>query len=140
MLEWIDEFGDRDRDGFQEYEKRSPQGYENQSWKDAGDAIVWPDGRNVEGPKALCELQGYVFDAWMRMAEIFDFLDDAPRAEHLRRKAEELYRKFNEVFWDEDAGFYALALDGDKKKVCRSHQIQVTAFGPASCLRNGPLG
>ncbi len=130
-LDWIDEFGDRDADGFQEYEKRSPQGYENQGWKDAGDAIVWPDGRNVEGPKALCELQGYVFDAWVRMAEIFDFLGHATQAVQLRHKAESLYRKFNEVFWDEDAGFYALALDGEKKKVMS------IASNPGHCLWSG---
>ena len=33
-LAWIDEYGDRDGDGFQEYQTRSPAGYENQGWKD----------------------------------------------------------------------------------------------------------
>src|SRR4029077_12074914 len=63
-LEWIDKYGDRDGDGFQEYQTRSPVGYENMSWKDSGDCIVYPDGSLVKGPKALCELQGYVYDAW----------------------------------------------------------------------------
>ena len=71
-LEWIDEFGDRDGDGFQEYQTRSPVGYENQGWKDSGEALVNPDGSLVKGPKALCELQGYVYDARLRMAEIYD--------------------------------------------------------------------
>jgi glycogen debranching enzyme len=86
-------------------------------WKDSGDAVMYPDGALVQGPKALCELQGYVFDAWLRMAEIYDELDNKRRANALRRKADVLFQKFNEVFWDEEAGFYAYALDGEKKKV-----------------------
>jgi len=116
-LAWIDEYGDRDGDGFQEYQTRSKDGYENQGWKDAGEAVVYPDGTLVKGPKALCELQGYVYDAWLRMAEIFDAIDDPGRATQLRRKAAELFKRFNEVFWDEESGFYAFCLDGDKKPV-----------------------
>jgi glycogen debranching enzyme len=116
-LAWIDDYGDRDGDGFQEYETRSKHGYENQSWKDAGEAIVYPDGSLVKGPKALCELQGYVYDAWLRMAQVFEALGKPDRARALTEKAERLYHRFNEAFWDEEAGFYALCLDGDKKKV-----------------------
>jgi glycogen debranching enzyme len=116
-LSWIDDYGDRDGDGFQEYQTRSPVGYENMGWKDAGDAIVYPDGSLVKGPKALCELQGYVYRAWIGMAEIFDALGKRDRAQKLRAKARDLFARFNEVFWDEELGFYACALDGDKKKV-----------------------
>jgi len=116
-LTWIDKYGDRDGDGFQEYQTRSPAGYENMGWKDSGDAVMYPDGALVQGPKALCELQGYVYDAWLRMAEIYDELDNKRRANALRRKAAGLFQKFNEAFWDEESGFYAYALDGDKKKV-----------------------
>lgn len=116
-LAWIDQYGDRDGDGFQEYQTRSTAGYENMSWKDSGDAVMYPDGTLVRGPKALCELQGYVYDAWLRMAEIYDELGDRRRANRLRRKAAALYKRFNEVFWDEASGFYAYALDGDKNKV-----------------------
>jgi glycogen debranching enzyme len=116
-LEWIDRYGDRDGDGFQEYETRSPAGYANQSWKASGDSVIYPNGSLVKGPKALCELQGYVFDAWTRMAEIYDFFDKPERAEALRKKARLLFERFNEVFWDEDSGFYAYCLDGDKQKV-----------------------
>ena len=116
-LEWIDKYGDRDGDGFQEYETRSPVGYENQGWKDSGDAVVNEDGSQVKGPKALCELQGYVYDAWLRMAEIYEFLGKADKANALRSKANVLIHKFNDVFWNEETGFYAYALDGDKKKV-----------------------
>ena len=130
-LNWIDQYGDRDGDGFQEYQTRSSAGYENQSWKDAGDAILYPDGTNVKGPKATCELQGYVFDAWLRMAEVYDALGQSDRAGELRRKAAELHRRFNEAFWDEEAGFYALALDGDKKRVMS------IASNPGHCLWSG---
>jgi glycogen debranching enzyme len=116
-LIWIDKYGDRDGDGFQEYQTRSKAGYENVAWKDSGDSVMYPDGTLVRGPKALCELQGYVYDAWLRMAEIYDELDDKRRANRLRKKAAILFKKFNEAFWDERSGFYAYALDGDKKKV-----------------------
>jgi len=116
-LTWIDKYGDRDGDGFQEYQTRSKAGYENMAWKDSGDSVMYPDGTLVRGPKALCELQGYVYDAWLRMAEIYDELDNKRRANQLRKKAALLFKKFNEVFWDEKSGFYAYALDGDKKKV-----------------------
>ena len=87
------------------------------AWKDSGDSVMYPDGTLVRGPKALCELQGYVYDAWLRMAEIYDELDNKRRANALRKKAALLFKKFNEVFWDEKSGFYAFALDGEKKKV-----------------------
>jgi len=116
-LTWIDEYGDRDGDGLQEYQTRSTAGYENMAWKDSGDAVMYPDGTLVRGPKALCELQGYVYDAWLCMAEIYDELGDVLRANALRRKAAALFKKFNEAFWDEESGFYAYALDGEKKKV-----------------------
>jgi glycogen debranching enzyme len=116
-LTWIDKYGDRDGDGFQEYQTRSKAGYENMAWKDSGDSVMHPDGTLVRGPKALCELQGYVYDAWLRMAEIYDVLDNKRRANRLRKKAANLFKKFNEAFWDETSGFYAYALDGDKKKV-----------------------
>ena len=116
-LTWIDKYGDRDGDGFQEYQTRSTAGYENMAWKDSGDAVMYPDGTLVRGPKALCELQGYVYDAWLRMAEIYDELGNKRRANALRKKAAALFEKFNEDFWDEQSGFYAFALDGEKKKV-----------------------
>ncbi|MDP8924375.1 MAG: amylo-alpha-1,6-glucosidase [Chloroflexota bacterium] len=113
-LNWIDRHGDLDGDGFQEFRTRSPKGYENMGWKDRWDAVVYPDGSQVRPPKALCELQGYAFDAWMRMAEVFDALGEPSRAAELRRKAAELRARFKERFWCEDIGFYAHALDPDR--------------------------
>jgi glycogen debranching enzyme len=116
-LAWIDKYGDRDGDGFQEYQTRSPVGYENMAWKDSGDSVMYPDGSLVKGPKALCELQGYVYNAWVRMAEAFDALGKPDRAQELRAKAAALFERFNDAFWDEELGFYAYALDGNKNKV-----------------------
>jgi glycogen debranching enzyme len=136
-LEWIDAYGDRDGDGFQEHQTRSSVGYENQGWKDSGDAISYPDGTLVKGPKALCELQGYVYDAWNRMAEIYDVLGKHKRGENLRAKARDLFDRFNEVFWDEESGFYALCLDGEKNKVLPLPPILDTACGAASSRGSG---
>ena len=130
-LSWIDKYGDRDGDGFQEYQTRSPVGYENMGWKDSGDAVVYPEGSLVKGPKALCELQGYVYSAWVRMAEVFDALGRPDRAHALREKAAILFDRFNEAFWDEELGFYAYALDGDKKKVL------TVASNAGHCLWSG---
>jgi glycogen debranching enzyme len=130
-LAWIDKYGDRDGDGFQEYQMRSSTSYENMAWKDSGDSVVYPDGSLVKGPKALCELQGYVYNAWVRMAEVFDFLDKPERAADLRAKAAALFARFNEAFWDEELGFYAYALDGDKNRVL------TIASNPGHCLWSG---
>ena len=130
-LTWIDKYGDRDGDGFQEYQTRSKAGYENMAWKDSGDSVMYPDGTLVRGPKALCELQGYVYDAWLRMAQIYDELDNKRAANRLRKKAAILFERFNEVFWDEKSSFYAYALDGDKKKV-----LSVTS-NVGQCLWSG---
>jgi glycogen debranching enzyme len=116
-LTWIDQFGDRDGDGLQEYLTRSPVGYENMGWKDASDAIVYPDGSQVRQSKALCELQGYVFDAKLRMAEVFAALGEVERASELQRQAVELRTRFEQAFWCEDLGFYALGLDHEKQPI-----------------------
>src|SRR4029079_3598328 len=99
-LAWIDKYGDRDGDGFQEYQTRSAAGYENMAWKDSGDSVVYPDGTLVRGPKAWCVVQGYVYDAGLRMGEIYDELGNKRRADALRKKAAALFKKFNEAFWD----------------------------------------
>ncbi len=130
-LDWIDRYGDRDGDGFQEYQTRSPKGYENMAWKDSGDSVMYPDGSLVKGPKALCELQGYVYDAWLRMAQVYTALGKPERAAELRNKAARLFKQFNEAFWDDELGFYAYALDGDKKKVL------TVASNPGHCLWSG---
>jgi glycogen debranching enzyme len=118
-LRWIDEYGDRDRDGFVEYERRTPRGLENQSWKDSGDSQRFRDGSLAHAPIAPVEVQGYVYDAKLRTAEVArEVWRDRPLAERLEREAEELRRAFNERFWsDERGGYYVLALDGEKGQI-----------------------
>lgn len=130
-LDWIDKYGDLDGDGFQEYKTRSTRGYENMAWKDAGDSVVYPDGSQVKQPKALCELQAYVFDAWLRMAEVFDALGEPERSAKLRSKAADLQKRFEEKFWCEELGFYAYGLDPKKE------QIKTIASNPGHCLAFG---
>jgi glycogen debranching enzyme len=130
-LEWADTYGDLDQDGFQEYRTRSPQGYENMGWKDSGDAVVYPDGSQVAQPKGLIELQGYLFDARLRMAEIYTALGETSRAAELRAAASELQRRFEDAFWCEDLGFYAFGLDPHKQP------IRTLASNVGHCLWSG---
>ena len=118
-LRWIDEYGDRDGDGFVEYERRTARGLENQSWKDSADSQRFRDGRIAAAPIAPCEVQGYVYDAKVRLAELArEAWDDAELADRLEREAEELRARFDDAYWiDERGGYYALALDGDKRRV-----------------------
>jgi glycogen debranching enzyme len=118
-LAWIDEHGDLDGDGFVEYRTRSSHGLANQSWKDSGDSQLFHDGAAAESPIAPCEVQGYVYDAKRRLAEIARSVwRDRPLSERLDAEAEELRRRFDEAFWCEERdGFYALALDGEKRRV-----------------------
>ncbi len=116
-MAWIDTHGDRDGDGFQEYQTRSTHGFYNQGWKDAGDAIVEADGSLAPLPIATCELQGYVFDAKTRLAEVYDVLGRPKDARRLRREAQRLYERVNEVFWWEEEGTYVLGLNGRKEQI-----------------------
>ena len=130
-LDWIDHYGDLDGDGFQEYKSFSPYHYNNVGWKDATDAVVYADGTAVQQPKGLCELQGYVYDAKTRMAEVFDVLGEQARAEALRQQAKVLKRAFNQRFWMEDEGCFAFGLDPDKK------QITSISSNAGQCLWSG---
>ncbi|HEY1332427.1 MAG TPA: glycogen debranching N-terminal domain-containing protein [Actinomycetota bacterium] len=118
-LEWIDRYGDRDGDGFVEYQTRSSQGLGNQCWKDSWDGIQYADGRIPYLPIATAELQGYVHDAKLRCAELAERLrGDDLLADRLRREAEELFERFNRAFWSrERGGYYVVGLDGDKRQI-----------------------
>jgi len=100
--------------------------------KDAGNAVVWPDGSQVDLPIGTCELQGYVYDAKRRMAEIYAALGEQEQAERLRAEAETLKRRFNEVFWIEEEGTYGFALGGPEKRLVRS-----VASNAGHCLWSG---
>jgi glycogen debranching enzyme len=118
-LSWIDEHGDLDGDGFVEYMRRSERGLVNQSWKDSGDSQRFHDGRFADAPIAPCEVQGYVYDAKLRAAELArEVWRERELAERLEAEAAQLQQRFDEAFWCEGrGGFYALALDGEKRRV-----------------------
>ena len=113
-LRWIDEYGDCDDDGFIEYQKRSSKGLVQQGWKDSHDSVFHADGHMAEPPIALCEVQGYVYAAKRSASRIARALQEPDLAESLEREAEALQAKFEEAFWCNELGTYALALDGQK--------------------------
>jgi glycogen debranching enzyme len=117
-LAWINGPGDPDKDGFVEYRRASEQGLANQGWKDSYDAIFHADGRLAEGTIALAEVQGYVFAGKQLAARCARRLGFAERARQLEAEAERLAERFEQAFWCEDLGIYALALDGAKQP-CR---------------------
>jgi glycogen debranching enzyme len=116
-LDWIDRYGDLDGDGFQEYQRRAPRGLRHQGWKDSGDAVIDEEGRAVHPPVALVELQGYVYDAWRRMAELYEEFGDPARAAALRQAAGALRARFADAFWWPEERTYYFALDGAKRPV-----------------------
>lgn len=116
-LEWARTSGDRDGDGFLESVKRSPKGLKNQAWKDSDEAIRYPDGKLVENPLSTVEEQAFHCIALQRMAEILVALDEEGPAAELLARARELKRRWHDAFWMEDEGFYAMALDRDKRQV-----------------------
>jgi glycogen debranching enzyme len=114
---WIEQYGDRDGDGFVEYFQEASGGIANQGWKDSGDSIVHKDGTLAEAPIALCEVQGYVYKAYQLWSILYARLGNTADAERCRTKAQELQRRFIECFWMEEEGAVALALDKHKNKV-----------------------
>jgi glycogen debranching enzyme len=116
-LRWIDAYGDTDGDGFVEYQG-GERGLTNQGWKDSADSVFHADGSNPEHPIALCEVQGYVFAAKRLAAKMAAARGLAKRAAELEREAENLRIRFEEAFWCDEIGTYALALDG-RKRPCR---------------------
>ena len=117
-LAWIDGPGDRDGDGFVEYLRRARRGIKHQSWKDSDPSMVFRDGTVAEPPIAAAEVQGYVYDAKLRLAEVArEVWGDSETADRLTAEAHVLRERFNEAFWVEDGGYYALGLDRDKRLI-----------------------
>jgi glycogen debranching enzyme len=117
-LRWIDRYGDRDGDGFVEYERQSVDGLVHQGWKDSDDAIFHADGSPGRGPIALCEVQGYVYAARRAAAALAAALGHADCSAEMTRQAESIRARFEQAFWCEELSTYALALDGEKRP-CR---------------------
>jgi glycogen debranching enzyme len=117
-VSWMERDGDTDNDGFLEYDRQSLNGLINQGWKDSSDSVFHADGRLADAPIALCEVQAYAYAAWYGAAELAAILGHPDLERQWIEKAQTLQRRFEEVFWCEDLGTYALALDGQKKS-CR---------------------
>ncbi|HZG93290.1 MAG TPA: glycogen debranching N-terminal domain-containing protein [Mycobacteriales bacterium] len=116
-LDWITRYGDRDGDGYVEYARHTESGLANQGWKDSWDGVPFADGRLAEPPIALCEVQGYVYAAYIARAFFAEEAGDADAAAHWRTRASDLKTAFNRDFWLPDRGYFALALDGEKRPV-----------------------
>jgi glycogen debranching enzyme len=119
-LQWLEGPADLDGDGYIEYRKRSDsdKALDNHCWKDSSDSIQFADGRKAKPPIAVCEHQGYAYDARLRTARLLrEVWDDEPEAQRLEHEAAELKRRFNKDFWSAKRRHYVLALDGEKQQV-----------------------
>ncbi len=117
-LNWMDRYGDSDGDGYIEYQRKTKLGLDNQCWKDSWNSILFHDGTLAPTPRATCEIQGYAYDARVRCARLArEIWKDEALAVKLETQAAELKRRFNEDFWIPDRKFFAVALDGHKRKV-----------------------
>jgi glycogen debranching enzyme len=114
-LNWLIAYGDMDGDGLIEYCRKSEKGLLNQGWKDSGDAMAHADGTLAQAPIALVEEQGYAADAFRRAAALLHLLGNSEEADRLSTRANELMQKLEESFWLPEDGYYAMALDRDKR-------------------------
>jgi glycogen debranching enzyme len=116
-LDWVQQYGDRDSDGFVEYQRATDRGLQNQGWKDSWDGVNFADGHLAETPIALCEVQGYVYQAYLTRAQLAREAGDNAVAAQWTQRAATLKAAFNEQFWLPEQGWFAIALDRDKKPV-----------------------
>lgn len=129
-LEWADKYS-LDETGFYRYQTHSEQGIKNQGWKDSGDAIVYPDGSQVETPIGMCEMQAFMYVAKLHFSEVLARLGHLSTARKLYQDASELKSRFNEKFWMEDEGYFAMGIDR------YGEPIRSVASDPGHCLLSG---
>jgi glycogen debranching enzyme len=134
-LDWMDNYGDIDGDGFVEYAPHGDKGLVQQGWKDSNDSVFHRDGSLAVPPIALCEVQGYVYAAKIAAARLSAALGHQGASSELESQASALRHKFEQAFWCEDLGCYALALDGEKRK--QKRHCQVRASNAGHCLYTG---
>jgi glycogen debranching enzyme len=118
-LQWMTDYGDKDGDGYIEYERTTDRGLQNQGWKDSWDSMRFFDGTLAATPIALAEVQGYAFAALTARSHCATEAGDHELAESLRTRANDLKQRFNRDFWVEtdDGGYFALGLDGEKQRI-----------------------
>jgi glycogen debranching enzyme len=130
-LAWIEEYGDRDGDGYVEYERLTDRGLRNQGWKDSWDGVPAADGTLPDTPIALCEVQGYVYAAYLARAHLARETGDRETEQRYQAKAATLREAFNRDFWLPERGWFALGLDGEKRP------IDALASNMGHCLWTG---
>ena len=74
------------------------RGLGNQSWKDSGDAVVRPDGSVVMGRYSPVEVQGYVHEALVGLAELETAAGNAAGAAALHSEAARFAERFARHF------------------------------------------
>lgn len=125
-MEWIDRACEDT--GYLYYHCQSPGGLQNQGWKDSGDCIVDREGKLVGGAIALCEVQGYIYAAKMRLSQLARLKQRHDLAQRWYKEAQALKTRFNEDFWLSDQGYCAIALDKNKQP------IDSITSNPGHCL------
>ncbi|HVA62585.1 MAG TPA: glycogen debranching N-terminal domain-containing protein, partial [Terriglobales bacterium] len=130
-LAWMDRYGHPGHKHFYAFRTRSSQGVKNQGWKDSGDAIIYPDGRLVPDPIAGCPIQGYAYEAKLRMAELLWLAGERAAAARVLWQAHELKKRFNDIFWMDDERYFAMALDA------RGKQVRSIGSDPGDALATG---
>jgi len=130
-ITWIDKHTDLLGDGFHYYLSRSSQGNRHQGWKDSGDAVVYEDGSQVDPPIATCEEQGFVYAAKLQFAEVLWWFDRKDEAKKLYHEAQELKKRFNDIFWMKEKQFFALGIDSN------GQQIRSFTSNPGHCIATG---
>jgi glycogen debranching enzyme len=131
ILDWAARYGDIDHDGYLEYKTLSPDGPKHQGWRDAQNAVVYPDGTQVETPIATCEIQGYWFAAQQIMAVLSAVRGNLGDAFQYWSDASLLKKRFNRDFWMPHQNCVALGLDPFKR------QIQVVSSNAAQTVTTG---
>jgi glycogen debranching enzyme len=131
-LAWADKYS-RDESGFYKYNTRSMQGVKNQGWKDSSDAIVYPDGAQVQDPIGTCEMQAFAYAAKLHFAEVLWWLGELQQAQRLYREAEELKKRFNDFFWLDEEGYVGMAIDPD------NGLVKTISSDAGHCLLSGIL-
>lgn len=129
-LQWADKYS-LDHTGFYRYQTHSKQGMKNQGWKDSEDAIVYPDGSQVPVPIGTCEMQAFVYAAKLQLSEVLWWLGQVSVAKQLFAQAKTLKQRFNERFWMEDEGYFAMGIDK------HGELIRSVASDPGHCLVAG---
>lgn len=130
-LKWLNDYGDANGDGFYDYKTRSKFGVRNQGWKDSSDAIVYPDGKQVSPAIATCEEQAFVYFAKVFFSEVLWWFDRKDEAKRLFREAKNLKKRFNDAFWMDKEGYFAMGLDA------KSRPIRSIGSDPGHCIGSG---